>query len=86
MWYHQYHVAVFSAVRHTQATPRLDPILPYDYYICLFILHLIHSSEPVKLPVWLSTPILQFRTYLAVVLWQQIETYSKLSIIPLGLD
>lgn len=51
----QHHVAVFSAGHHTHTSPSLNPILPYDYCICLFILHLIHSCELVELPVWLYT-------------------------------
>lgn len=50
-------VAVLSAVHHTQTAPSLNPILPYDYCICLFILHLIHTCEPVEVPVQLSTPL-----------------------------
>ncbi len=54
--------------------PSLNPVHPYDYSICLFILHVIHSCEPVDVSVWLSTPVPQIRTPVAVVLWQQIET------------
>lgn len=54
---HHYEVVVCQLYTTPKQPPSLNPILSYDYCIYLFVLFVIHSCEPVELPVWLSNPL-----------------------------